>query len=143
MNLKKKALPLLVGAVALPALLLGPTGSASAATNRSDACGANACGSATLSFQSAYKTSVNMSVKDPNCNGFNGYIHLKVWHTDGTYTYTTKRYDTTNNSACDSLYKSYNGLSWSDSKPIRRIEARVGDDSGWSLVGNSVDNPYT
>lgn len=143
MNLKKKALPLLVGAVALPALLLGPTGAASAATNRSDACGTNACGSATLSFQSAYKTSVNMSVKDPYCNGYNGYIHLKVWHTDGTFTYTTKRYDTTGGNACDGLYTSYNGLSWTDSKRISRIEARVGDDSGWSLVGNSVDNPYT
>ena len=69
MNLKKKALPLLVGVAALPALLLGPAGPASAATNRSDACGANACGSATFSFVSAYKASVNMSVKDTYCNG--------------------------------------------------------------------------
>lgn len=143
MKLKKSALHLALAAVAAPALLLGPVGSASALTNRSDACGSNACGSVTLAFQSAYSTSVNMSVKDTLCNGRNGYIHLKVWHTDGSWVYSTRRYDTTNNSACDSLYKVYNGLSWSDSKPIKRIEARVGDDSGWSLVGNSVNNPYT
>ena len=143
MNLKKKALPLLVGAVALPALLLGPTSSASAATNRSDACGTNVCGSATFSFTGARSTSVNMSVWDKACNKKAGYIHLKVWYTDGTWEYTQRRDDDTNSYACDSVYRVYNGLSFSSSKNIARIEARVADDSGWSLVGNSVDNPYT
>lgn len=116
-------------------------------TRRSDACGQVACGSATYTFVGKRKLrNISMSIRDPYCNGSTSWIRLVVFRHDswGTYVYTTKRYDRTNNSACDRENHVYNNLSFDASYDIAGVNIQVGDDDpddGGRYDGNYRDNP--
>ncbi|MFN8097480.1 MAG: hypothetical protein U0Q21_04225 [Dermatophilaceae bacterium] len=81
-----------------------------------------------------------MSVRDTACNGSLAFVHIHVYYSDGTGDRTTKHYD---DSVCDTLYKSFNGLHFDATKRIKGFAVLIGDSKNGEVEGNFVDNPYT
>jgi hypothetical protein len=130
-------------ALAVSTVFIG--GSPAQAAPRSDACKAWACGSGTFAFTGRYTLDGSVSILDPLCNGSNAFIELRVHYFDGSSYTGKKRYDTTNNSACDSLYKVYNNVTFNSggSKLVKSYSVIVGDSANGTKEGNQVDNPLT
>lgn len=119
---------------------------AAAATGRSDACGALACGSGTVTWGVYSLPNVSMSVRDTHCDGRQVGIQLQVEGTGGEHWGGPVHWNPQQN-ACDKGYYAWHNLSFEASWKIRSINVVVyvknGSAGPTTYVGNRADNPST
>lgn len=143
--MKRKIIGTMVaGVLAVSATVFG-TGSPALAASRSEKCVAWACGSATFTFDTNHLIiNASLSIKDPLCNGSTSFLQFRVHYVDGSSSTSGKRYDKTNNEACDTLYDVYPATSFGpSSRIIKGAQVLVGDGINGVASGNIVDNPLS
>jgi hypothetical protein len=117
-----------------------------AAQGRSDACGALACGSGTVTWGVYKLPSVRMSVKDTKCDGRQVGIQLQVEGVGGEYWGGPTHWNPYDN-ACKKDYYLWSNLTFEARWKIRSVNVVVwvknGSAGPITYLGNRADNPST